>query len=324
MKFGKSMSGLVTAATTILTATPAYTQESFPNKPIRIIVGYAAGGGNDVIARVVAEKMSKGLGQPVLVENKPGAHSIIAAQYVAAAKSDGYTLFMGPNGPLTINPAIYSKLPYSPTRDFVPVALIGTYPLILVVSSSHSAKSVPELVKYAKDSPGKANYAASAATFQLASELFNQKTNTQFQHIGYKGTNESIAAVIAGDVTMTLADPPTEAGLIKSGKVRTLALTYPNRHPSWPELPTMAEAGLPEIELNIFAGFLAPAGTPAPIVKKLQDEVARVVHMPEVRERFSALGIDPVGGTSDEFKALIASDIKTWTEVATAANIKAD
>jgi tripartite-type tricarboxylate transporter receptor subunit TctC len=173
MKFGKSMSGLVTAATTILTATPAYTQESFPNKPIRIIVGYAAGGGNDVIARVVAEKMSKGLGQPVLVENKPGAHSIIAAQYVAAAKSDGYTLFMGPNGPLTINPAIYSKLPYSPTRDFVPVALIGTYPLILVVSSSHSAKSVPELVKYAKDSPGKANYAASAATFQLASELFN-------------------------------------------------------------------------------------------------------------------------------------------------------
>jgi tripartite-type tricarboxylate transporter receptor subunit TctC len=183
---------------------------------------------------------------------------------------------------------------------------------------------VQELIQYAKANPGKANYAASAAPFQLAAELFNQKTGTAFQYIGYKGSNESVAGVMSGDITMTLADPPPIVGHIKAGKVRGLAVTSSKRHPSWPELPTMAEAGVPDMVIELWTGFLAPAGTPLPIVKRLQEEVARVVNLPDVRERLAIMGIDAVGSTSEEFGRTIAADITKWTAVAKAGNIKAD
>jgi len=301
-----------------------HAQQDFPNKPIRIIVGYAAGGGNDIIVRVVAPKLSEGLGQPVIIENRPGAQGIVSCEIVAKAAPDGATLLMGPSGPMTMNPALYSKLPYDPLKDFAPISMIGDFPLILVVSASLPVNSVKELVAYAKSRPDQVNYAASAAPFQLAAELFNQKTGTKFVHIPYKSSGESVGAVMSGQVTMTIMDPPPAIGPLKGGKLRGLAVTGAARDPNWPEVPTLAEAGVPDVEIRLFTGFLAPAATPPTIVKRLQEEVARVVRLPEIRERLDQMAIVPSGNTPEEFRRIIARDIAKWTAVAKAANIKAD
>ncbi|TMH24808.1 MAG: tripartite tricarboxylate transporter substrate binding protein [Betaproteobacteria bacterium] len=311
------------AAASSMAAT-AHAQQDFPNKPVHIIVGYAAGGGNDIIVRVVAPKMSEGLGQPVIIENKPGAQGIISCEYVAKSAPDGYTLLMGPSGPMTMNPAIYSKLPYAPLKDFAPISMIGDFPLILVVSASLPANSVKELIAYAKARPDKVNYAASAAPFQLAAELFNQKTGTKFVHIPYKSSGESVGAVMSGQVTMTIMDPPPAIGPLKGGKVRGLAVTSASRDPSMPDVPTLTEAGVPDVEIRLFTGFLAPAATPSAIVKRLQQELARVVKLPEIKERLDQMAIVPSGNTPEEFRGIIARDIAKWTAVAKAANIKAD
>jgi tripartite-type tricarboxylate transporter receptor subunit TctC len=299
------------------------TQE-YPGKPVHIIVGFAAGGGNDIIVRVLAPKMSEGLGQPIIIENRPGAQNIIAAEYVAKAAPDGYTLLMGPSGAMTMNPAIYSKLPYSPLKDFIPISMIGDFPLLLVVSASLPVKSVKELIDYARANPSAVNYSASAAPFQLAAELFNQKTGTKFAYIPYKSSGDSVAAVMSGQVTLTITDPPPVIGPIKGGKVRALAVTASKRDAAWPEVPTLAEAGGPDVEIRLFTGFHAPAATPRAIVDRLQREVARVVKLPEIRERLDQMSIVPSGNTSEEFRAIIARDIEKWTAVAKAANIKAD
>jgi len=303
---------------------PAPGQDAFPSKPIRIVVGYSAGGGNDIIVRVMAPELSKGLGQPVIIENKPGAQSIIAAELVAKSSADGYTVLMGPSGPMTINPATYSRLPYDPIKDFVPVSMISTFPLIAVVSASSPIKNVKELVDYAKANPGKANYASSAGIFQIATELFKQRTGTDFVMIPYKGSGESVQAVIGGQVTLTIVDPPPAAGPIKGGTVRALAVTSRQRHPGFPDVPTMAEAGVKDMVVPVWTAFFLPAKTPPAIVARLQKEVARVVHAPEVKERFAGMGIEPVGGTSDDLARAVASDIAKWTAVAKAANIKND
>src|SRR5436309_4065263 len=294
-------------------AATAHAQQDFPNKPVHIIVGYAAGGGNDIIVRVVAPKMSEGLGQPVIIENKPGAQGIISCEYVAKSAPDGYTLLMGPSGPMTMNPAIYSKLPYAPLKDFAPISMIGDFPLILVVSASLPANSVKELIAYAKARPDKVNYAASAAPFQLAAELFNQKTGTKFVHIPYKSSGESVGAVMSGQVTMTIMDPPPAIGPLKGGKVLGLAVTSAKRDPAWPELPTLAESGGPDIEIRLFTGFHAPAATPPAVVKRLQEEVPRVGRLPDIRERLDQMSIVPSGNTPAEFGATIASDMAKRT-----------
>lgn len=299
-------------------------QPVYPSKPILLVVGYAAGGGTDLLARIVASKMAEGLGQPVVIENKAGAQSIIAAQYVARAAPDGYTLLLGPSGPMSMNPALYSKLPYAPLRDFAPISLLGSFPLILAVGQTHPAKTVQQLVEYARANPDKANYGASAAPFQLAAELFKQKTGTAFQHIAYKGSNESVQATATGEVTMTLADPPPLMGQVKAGRVRALAITTPVRHPAWPDVPTMREAGFADMDIALWTGILAPAGTPPAVIRRLQDEVARVLRLPDVRERIVGLGIDPVASTPEEFSRVIAADIAKWTAVARTANIKAE
>jgi tripartite-type tricarboxylate transporter receptor subunit TctC len=298
--------------------------KKFPTKPIRIVVGYVAGGGNDIIVRVLTPKLSEILGQTVIVDNRPGAQSIIAAEMVAKANPDGYTLLMGPSGPMTMNPAIYSRLPYSPLGDFAPITMIGSFPLILVVSPSLPVKSVKELVAHARANADKVSYGSSAAAFQLTTELFNQRTGTRFLHVPYKGVNESVNAVVAGQVTMTIGDPAPIVGLMKAGRVRALAVTSAKRHPQMPDLPTLGEAGVSDIEVILWTGFQAPAKTPRAIVRKLRDEVARVVHLPEIKERFSAMAVEPSGNTPEEFSSVIASEIKKWTAVAKAANIKAD
>ena len=301
----------------------AAAQENYPNKPIRVVIGYSAGGGNDIIVRVMTPELSKGLGQPVIVDNKPGAQSIIAAEHVAKQPADGYTILMGPSGPMTINPATYSKLPYDPVRDFTPISMICSFPLLLVVDPKLPVKNVKELIAYAKANPGKSNYASSAGIFQVASEMFKQRTGTKIEMITYKSSGESAQAVISGQVMMTLIDPPPVSGPLKSGTLRGLAVTSPRRHPSWPDLPTLKEAGV-DMEVPVWTAFFAPAKTPPAIVARLQKEVARVVQTPEVKERFASMGLDPVGGSSADLGKQVASDIQKWTAVARAANIKND
>jgi tripartite-type tricarboxylate transporter receptor subunit TctC len=303
---------------------PAPAQEAYPSRPVRIVVGYSAGGGNDLVVRVLSPRLSEALGQPVIVDNRPGAQSIIAAELVAKSAPDGYTLLMGPSGPMTINPATYAKLPYSPVRDFAPIAMIGSFPLIVAVDPQLPVRSVRELIDYAKANPGKANYASSAGIFQIATELFKQKTGTQFEMIPYKGSGESVQAVAAGQVTMTIVDPPPATGALKSGSVRGLAVTSAKRHPSWPELPTLVELGIPDMEVPVWMALFAPSKTPPAIVARLQREVARAVQLPEVKERFAGMGVDAVGGSSEELARQVAHDIEKWTAVAKAAGIKND
>jgi len=305
-------------------ALPAAAQDPYPGKPIRIVVGYSAGGGNDIIVRVMQPEMQKGLGQTVIVENRPGAQGIIAAELVAKAPADGYTLLMGPSGPMTINPATYSKLPYHPQRDFAPISMICSFPLIVVVNANLPVKNLRDLVEYAKANPEKSNYASSAGVFQLTTELFKQKTGTRFEMIPYKGSGESIQAVIAGQVTMTIVDPAPAAGPLKAGTIRALAVTSAGRHPTWPEVPTMAEAGVPDMEVPVWTAFFAPVKTPPAIVARLQKEVARVVHLPEIKERFAAMGLVPVGSSSEELARVVARDLEKYTAVVKAANIKND
>jgi tripartite-type tricarboxylate transporter receptor subunit TctC len=225
---------------------------------------------------------------------------------------------------MTINPATYSKLPYDSIRDFAPISLICDFPLILAVSASAPVHDVKELLAYAKAHPDKANYASSAGIFQVTTELFKQKTGTNFVMIPYKSSGESAQAVIAGQVMMTIADPPPLTGPLKAGTLRGLAVTAAKRSPSWPDIPTMAEAGVPDMEVPVWTAFFAPAKTPRAIIERLQKEVARAVHTPEVKERFAQMGLEPVGSTPEELARTVKRDREKYTAVAKAANIKND
>ena len=298
--------------------------QAFPSKPLRLVIPFTTGGGNDIVARIVAAKMSDGLGQPVVVENRPGAQGIIAVENVAKSAPDGHSILMGPSGPMSINPAIYAKLPYNTLRDFQPISMIGSFPLILVVNPSTSVRSVKDLVEFARANPSKINYGSTAATFQLSSELFNLQTGTRFQHIPYKGSGDMVNAVMSGEITMALADPPPSAGPLKGGKVRGLAITASARHPSWPDLPTLAEAGVPGMDITIWMGLFVPTGTQNAIVTRLHQELVRVLALPDVRERMAGLGVDPSGMSPEEFTKRVAADIARWTRVAREANVKAE
>jgi len=312
------------AALIVLVSAPLAAQDTYPSKPIRILVGYAAGGGNDIIVRVMQPEMQKGLGQAVVVENKPGAQGIIAADAAAKATPDGYTIMMGPSGPMTINPATYSKLPYDPLRDFTPISMICSFPLIVTVDAKLPIHSVKELIAYAKANPAQANYASSAGIFQITTEMFKQRTGTAIEMVNYKSSGESVQAVVAGQVLMTIVDPPPATGPLKAGTLRGLAVTSGKRHPSWPDLPTLIEAGVPDMEVPVWTAFFAPAKTPPAVIARLQKEVARVVQTAEVKERFAQMGLEPVGGSSEELGQRVANDIAKWTAVAKAANIKND
>jgi tripartite-type tricarboxylate transporter receptor subunit TctC len=295
---------------------------NYPAKAVRIVVGLAAGGGIDVIARVVAQKMSDNMGQPVLVENKPGASGIIAAEFVAKAPADGYTLMMAPSGPMVFNAVMFQKLSYAPVRDFVPVGMVASFPLIAVVNSNTPVKTMRELVEYAKANPAKANYAASTAAFQLTTELFNIQAGVKLENITYKGTNESLTAVIAGDVLTTIADSGPASGAIRGGKVRALAVTSPRRMAAFPEVPTMAEAGFPQLDVQLWAGLFAPAGTSPAIVRKLEEELNKALKSPDVLQRFNTLTVNAGGASGAELGPLITAEIARWGDVAKKANIK--
>jgi len=300
----------------------AQTAEKYPTRPIKMVVGYSPGGGNDLIARIVATRLQGKLGQPVIVENKPGAQSIVAAEMVAKSPPDGYTLLVAPSGPMTINPAVYAKLPYDPVKDFAPLSLLAEFPLLLVVGGEQPIKSVKELVEYGRANPKLANYASSATPFQLAAELFNQRTDSKFQHIPFRGSGDMAQAVMSGQVLMAFADSAPIAGPLKAGKLRALGITTARRPPDFPDVPTMAESGVSDMEISLWTGLVAPVGTPAEIQAMLQDAVVDTLDMPVVKEAMDAISVDARGTSSKEFAELIVRDITRWKAVAAKANIK--
>lgn len=293
----------------------------YPTRPIRIVVGFTAGGGNDIIARIVGQKLSESLGQPVIIENKPGAGAILATEYVARSAPDGYTLLVGASGAMVINPAVHEKLSYDTMRDFVPVSELAAFPLILIVKATSPFKSLADLVAYAKANPDKANYSSSSAAFQLATELFKQKTGVPMQMIPYKGANDSVTAVISGEVTATIADAGPVTGQINGGLARALAVATPKRMDSLPDVPTMKEAGA-DLEAALWSGIFVPAATPPEIVRKLEAEFIRIARLPDVISRLKLLNVESVGNSSEEFSRIIAADLERWRAVARAGNIK--
>src|SRR5215831_12296726 len=295
----------------------------YPSKPIHVVVGFPPGGGNDIIARMVGAKMQESWGQPVVIDNKPGANSIIAAEFVAKAAPDGYTLLVNATGGMSVNPVIYAKLPYDSLKDFVPISMVGSFPLVLVVNPAVLAKSVPELVAYAKANPGKLNYSAGSTAFQVATEMFKQMTGTDIKHIPYKGSAASITAVIAGDVQMTIVDSPPLMPQLGSGRVRALAVTTAKRAAAMPDLPAIAES-LPGYEMALWIGMFAPAGTPQAINAKLTSEVRRVVALPDIREKLAGMGVEPLGNTSEETAEWIRREIARYGPVVRTAGIKAE
>jgi tripartite-type tricarboxylate transporter receptor subunit TctC len=305
-----------------LTLTNAFAQDAgnYPAKPITIVVGYTAGGGVDAMARILAEKLPAALGQPVVIENRPGVGSIVGAAYVAKAKPDGYTLIMGAPGPFVFNHVLSAKLPYAQS-DFVPIGLVGSVPLILLTQTSNSAKTVQELAAFSRQSPDKANYAASSSSFQLISELFNGRANAKFSHIPFKGVPEGITAVISGDVTMMLADAGPATAALQGGRVKALAVTAAQRLKDHPNVPTFAELGI-DLKVALWFGLLAPAGTPPAIVKRLNEEITKIVAMPDVQRRMTGMSVIPTTASSDEFAKMIASEIPLWRKVAQDNNIQ--
>jgi len=297
--------------------------QSYPSRPVHLVVGFPPGGGNDILARLVGARLQDAWGQSVIVDNKPGANAIIGTELVAKSAPDGYTLLVGASGAMTFNPGLYDKLPYDPVRDFAPITMLGSFPLILSINPSLPAQSVKELIALAKASPGKLNYGAGSTPFQLAAELFKVQTDVRISHIPYKGSAAAITAVMANDVQLTFVDAPPAMAQIRAGRLRALAVTSRARAAVLPEVPTMIEAGLGQYEVVLWTSLFAPAGTPRPVIDAIHAQVVKALQVAEVRERMAALGIDPVGNTPEQLGAILRADLDKWTAVAKSAGVKA-
>jgi tripartite-type tricarboxylate transporter receptor subunit TctC len=294
---------------------------NYPSKPIHVVVGFAAGGGNDIFARVVAQKLSDLVGQPVVIENKPAAGGRVAAEFVAGQPADGYTLLVGASGMMSVAAAVYPKLTYHPTRSFIPLSMIANFPLILVVPVTNPSKSVSELAVWAKAHPDQANYATTSPAFTIATELLKLKTGMPGVAIPYKSSNEMVLSVAAEQSLLAIADGPPTVPMVQGGKVRALAVTGAVRSPALPDVPSMAEIGLPDVNVYLWSGFFAPAGTPPAIAGKLEQALRTAIRSPDVSDKLKAMAVNPGGGSSAEFKAMIDADIKLFTEVAKAAKL---
>jgi tripartite-type tricarboxylate transporter receptor subunit TctC len=294
---------------------------SFPNKPIRMVVGFAAGGGNDIFARLIQNELTKRTGWTVVIENKPGAGARLSAEYVAREPADGYTILVGASGAMSIGPLIY-KTDYETLKSFTPVTMIGGFPLFLAVGADHPAKTAKELVAWTKANADKANYATSSPAFTLPSELFKMRSGANGTAIPYKSSGESILAVMSGNAAMTVIDPPPMVPQVKGGKVRALAVLAKERSPDLPDVPTMGEAGFPDVNVSLFSGFFVPAGTPKAIVDKLHKELNAVITRSEVTDKLRAMAVNPTGAGSEEFSKIIADEQKLWREVIAAGKLK--
>src|SRR5262252_476826 len=291
------MAGL--AALAAIAAHPASAQgdaaTNYPNRPIRLIVGFAAGGGNDLFARLVGQKLSENIGQPVIIENKPGAGGRIAVEYVKNQPADGYTIMVAASGQMAIAAAIYPKLSYHPTRDFLPLTMIASFPLILAGPMNDSIRSVQDLVSWGKAHPEQSNYATSSPAFTITSELFKLKTGMPAQAIPYKSSNEMMLSIAGGQTLFAIADGPPTVPLVQGGKIRALAVTGSARSSELPDVPSMAEVGFPEVNIELWSGVFVRAGTPPAIAQKLESEWRRALADSSVREKLKAMAVNPGG-----------------------------
>jgi tripartite-type tricarboxylate transporter receptor subunit TctC len=317
----RTLSPIAALALAFFASALAHAQE-YPARPIRVIVPFSPGGAVDGPMRLVAQGLGKRLGQSVVVENKPGAGARLANEYAANQPADGYTLLVAASGGMSIASAIYPKLGYHPTKSFVPLTMIANFPLILAIPQEHPARTVPELVAWMKANPDKSNYATSSPAFTIATELFKLKTGAPSQAIPYKSSGESLVAVMGGQTLLTIADGPPTVPLVKGGKVRAIAVTGSERSAELPDVPSMKEVGFPDVNTGLWSGLFVPAATPAPIVKKLEDTLRRVIADPDVNGKLKAMAVTPGGGPSDEFRAMIDADIKTVADVVKAANLE--
>ena len=307
-------------------AANVHAQAPYPNHPVRIVVPFPAGGTTDILARATAQKLTETLGQPFVVENRPGAAGNIGAEIVAKSPPDGYTMLMGTVGTHAINASLYEKMPYDHVKDFVPVVLVAGVPNVLVVHPSVPAKSVQELIAYAKANPGKLNFASSGSgtSIHLSGELFKTMTGVSMQHVPYKGSAPALADLTGGQVQLMFDNLPSALPLIKAGKLRALAVTSLARASALPDVPTVAESGLPGFEASSWFGVLAPVGTPNDVVKKLNGEIAAWLASPDAKEKLAAQGAIAAGGTPDTFVTHIAAESAKWAKVVKASGAHVD
>jgi tripartite-type tricarboxylate transporter receptor subunit TctC len=313
------------AGLTSIAALPAAAQDAYPNKAVRIVVGFSAGGTTDVVARLLSKELSEEFGQSFIVENKPGAGSNIAAEYVVRAPADGYTLLMMAVTS-TINQTLYPNLKFDVTKDLTAVALGAKVPNLLVVNPKLPVNTVKELVDYANKNPGKLNFASSGSgtSIHMTGELFKLQTKTDMSHIPYKGSSPALTDLVGGQVQIMFDNMPSALPLVQSGKLRALAVTAPVRSPAAPDVPTMSEAGFEGFDVSSWFGLMAPAQTPDAVVQKINVAVAKALAKPELQKRLLDLGAIPQPMTVAEFDAFVKKEVSTWGAVVKAANVQAD
>ncbi|MDM9561049.1 MULTISPECIES: tripartite tricarboxylate transporter substrate binding protein [Bordetella] len=301
----------------------AWAQDNYPSQPVRIVVPFSPGGATDIMTRLVADHLGAELGQPVIVENKPGGGTLIASDYVARAKPDGYTLLMAASS-LGIAPSIYAKVNYDPVKDFAPVSQVASVVHVLEVHPSVPAKTVSELIAYLKANPGKLSYGSvgTGSSTHLEAELFKHMAGVEMEHIPYKGSSPALTDLVAGRLQVMFDAWASSGPFVKEGKLRALAVTTAQPSASVPELPTVAASGLPGYSAMPWLGLVAPAGTPAPAIDRLYQAVSRVLRRDDVKRKFADLGLDIIGSDPKAFAAFIQQDIATWGKVARDSSIR--
>jgi tripartite-type tricarboxylate transporter receptor subunit TctC len=316
--------GLVAFGLTVTLTAGTAPADDYPSRPIRLIVPYAAGGGADSVARIVAKRVGETIGQAIVIENRGGGGSIIGTELVNTSEPDGYTLLLGQSGPISINPAIYKTLPYDPIRDFAPVSMTTAYPYIMVVNPALGVKTLQEFVALAKSQPGKLNYGTTGvgAANHLVTELFDSKAGITMTHIPYRGTALAVADLIAGHVQVVFADPISALPYIDAGTLLALAVTSKDRSPVAPAVPTISESGYPGFDAIGWHGILAPANTPPAIIKKLNTEIVEALKDPDTRALLEKQAMQTVGNSPQAFADFIKLDIAIWKEVADQANVE--
>jgi tripartite-type tricarboxylate transporter receptor subunit TctC len=315
------------AAGVALASSPTLAQapDVYPSKPIRFILPFPPGGGTDILGRLISERLAAALGQPVVIENRGGAGGNVGAEAAAKSAPDGYAIVLvAPS--LAISPSLYSKLNYDPVRDFAPISLVATVPNVMITHPSVPAQTLAEFIALARAKPGGMNFGSggSGTSNHLAGELFNIVAGVKLVHVPYKGVNLAMNDVLGGQVQLVVIGIPAAAPHIKAGRLRALAVVAPQRSPALPDVPTVAEAGLPNFEVTTWYGVLAPAGTPRPIINRLNAELVKIMQVPELKERLAAMATDPVTSTPEEFADLIKQEISRWAKVVREAGLKAD
>jgi len=314
------------AAASALIAITVPARAAYPDRPIRLIIPQAASGSTDTLSRMVGQKLADALGQQIVSDNRPGANGIIGTELAAKAQADGYTLLAGGTAPIAINPSFYRKIPYDPVKDFTPVANIAYSTSVLVVHPSTGVNSLAEFIALAKSKPGALHYGSAGigSSPHLSAVLFSLQTGVNIVHVPYKGSTPGVIATVSGETAFMFTGIASVIAHIKSNRLRVLSVNGPKRSAALPEVPTAGEAGLPGFEVDFWIGYLTRTGTPRAIIERLNSEVNKIIRQPDIRERMIVLGTEPIGGTAEQFDALIKADVAKWSRAIKTANIRAD